>query len=150
MINAKLLQLVVDASQDGIVIAEQEGDDTIIIYANPAFEYLTGYQLEDILYQDCRFLQKNDTAQPELELIRDAIKNHEPCRAVLRNYRQDGTLFWNELSITPVFNNADNLMYFIGIQKDVSATIQAQQRIADLEAELIQLKHQLASHNVMD
>lgn len=143
MINAKLLQLVVDASQDGIVIAEQEGDDTIIIYANPAFEKLTGYQLEHILYQDCRFLQQGDTDQPELKTIREAIKNRRPCRAVLRNYRQDGSLFWNELSITPVFNEADNLMYFIGIQKDVSAEIQTQERIQALEVELKQLKQHL-------
>ena len=60
MINAKLLQLVIDASNDGIVVAEQEGDDNILIYANPAFERLTGYSVDDILYQDCRFLQAGD------------------------------------------------------------------------------------------
>ena len=56
MINAKLLQLVVNASNDGIVVAEQEGDDNILIYVNPAFEALTGYCADEILYQDCRFL----------------------------------------------------------------------------------------------
>ena len=55
MINAKLLQLVIEASNDGIVVAEQEGDDNILIYANPAFERLTGYAVDDILYRDCRF-----------------------------------------------------------------------------------------------
>ena len=54
MINAKLLQMVINASNDGIVVAEQEGEDNILIYANPAFERLTGYQAQDILYQDCR------------------------------------------------------------------------------------------------
>jgi PAS domain-containing protein len=63
MINAKLLQLVVDASNDGIVVAEQEGEDNILIYANAAFERLTGYSCDDILYQDCRFLQAGDRAQ---------------------------------------------------------------------------------------
>lgn len=57
MINANLLQRVVEASNDGIVVAEQEGEDHILIYANPAFETLTGYGSEEILYQDCRFLQ---------------------------------------------------------------------------------------------
>ncbi|EMV9186412.1 PAS domain-containing protein, partial [Escherichia coli] len=56
MINAKLLQLMVEASNDGIVVAEQEGEDSILIYANAAFERLTGYAVDDILYQDCRFL----------------------------------------------------------------------------------------------
>ncbi|MEB0042730.1 MULTISPECIES: PAS domain-containing protein [unclassified Pseudomonas] len=136
MINAKLLQLVINASNDGIVVAEQEGDDNILIYANKAFEALTGYQVDDILYRDCRFLQSGDRDQPGLELIRQAIAAGSPCRTVLRNYRKDGTAFWNELSITPVFNAADQLTYFIGIQKNVTEQVEAQLRVVELEAEL--------------
>ena len=66
MINAKLLQLVVNASNDGIVVAEKEGDDNILIYVNPAFEALTGYSADEILYQDCRFLQGDDRDQEAL------------------------------------------------------------------------------------
>ncbi|QJD58383.1 PAS domain-containing protein [Pseudomonas sp. gcc21] len=144
MINAKLLQRVVEASNDGIVVAEQEGDDNILIYANPAFQRLTGYQVDDILYQDCRFLQNGDRDQPGLAAIREAIQNGHPCRQVLRNYRQDATAFWNELSITPVFNEADQLTYFIGIQRDVSTEVETQNRVRELEAEVAELKHQLA------
>ena len=136
MINAKLLQLVVNASNDGIVVAEQEGDDNILIYVNQAFETLTGYCEEDILYRDCRFLQADDRDQTALDVIRKAIAQGQPCRQVLRNYRKDGSSFWNELSITPVFNEADQLTYFIGIQKNVSDQIEAQQRVVELEAEL--------------
>jgi hypothetical protein len=63
---------------------------------------------------------------------------------VIRNYRKDGSVFWNELSITPVFNEADQLTYFIGIQKDVSAQVAAEQRIGELEAELSELRAELA------
>ena len=117
MINARLLQRMVDASQDGIVVAEQEGEDNILIYANNAFETLTGYSRDDILYQDCRFLQAGDRDQQGLQLIREAIASGQPTRQILRNYRKDGTHFWNELSITPVFNENDKLTYFIGVQK---------------------------------
>jgi len=144
MINAKLLQLVINASNDGIVVAEQEGDDNILIYANPAFERLTGYSADDILYQDCRFLQAGDRQQAGLDAIREAAKEKRPCRQVIRNYRKDGSVFWNELSITPVFNEADQLTYFIGIQKDVSAQVAAEQRIGELEAELSELRAELA------
>ena len=144
MINAQLLQLVVDASNDGIVVAEQEGDDNILIYANPAFERLTGYASDDILYQDCRFLQAGDRDQKALQLIREAVEQRKPCRQVLRNYRKDGSLFWNELSITPVFNDSDQLTYFIGIQKDVSGEMQALARVEKLEAEVARLKALLA------
>ncbi|MCI8209655.1 histidine kinase [Pseudomonas sp. S25] len=145
MINAKLLQLVVDASNDGIVVAEQEGEDNILIYANKAFETLTGYAVDDILYQDCRFMQGDDRQQAALDLIREALINKQPCRQILRNYRKDGSLFWNELSITPVFNEADQLTYFIGIQKNVTQQIEAEQRVVELEAELKQAREEIAS-----
>ncbi|GGD11069.1 PAS domain-containing protein [Halopseudomonas salina] len=143
MINAKLLQLVVDASNDGIVVAEQEGDDNILIYVNKAFERLTGYGTDEILYQDCRFLQMEDRDQEGLRAIRDAVKKGEPSRQILRNYRKDGTMFWNELSITPVYNQADQLTYFIGIQKDVTGQVQAEQRVAELEKEVAELRANL-------
>jgi PAS domain S-box-containing protein len=138
MINAKLLQLVVDASNDGIVVAEHEGNDNILIYANKAFERLTGFSAEEILYQDCRFLQGDNRDQLARKVIREALNNGQPCRQILRNYRKDGTSFWNELSITPVFNEGEKLMYFIGIQKDVTEQILAQQKVVELQAELAQ------------
>jgi PAS domain S-box-containing protein len=144
MIDAELLKLMVETSDDGIVIAEQEGDENILIYANPAFQRLTGYSVDDILYQDCRFLQGDDRDQAGLAVIREAIKNHHPCRQIIRNYRKDGSAFWNELSITPVFNDADQLTYYIGIQKDVSAEFEAVARVRELEAEVEHLKVQLA------
>lgn len=144
MIDAELLKLVVEASNDGIVVAEQEGDENILIYANPAFQRLTGYSVDDILYQDCRFLQGDDRNQAGLTVIREALRNQLPCRQVIRNYRKDGSAFWNELSITPVFNDTDQLTYFIGIQKDVSVEVEAKERVRELEAEVAQLKRQLA------
>lgn len=140
MINAKLLQLVVNASNDGIVVAEQEGDDNILIYVNPAFEALTGYSADEILYQDCRFLQGDDRDQDALRQLRDAISAGQPCRVTLRNYRKDGSLFWNELSVTPVLNDADQLTYFIGIQKDVTARVEAEHRAEALQKELDTLR----------
>ena len=146
MINSRLLQRMVDASQDGIVIAEQEGEDNILIYVNKAFETLTGYSSDDILYQDCRFLQAGDRDQIGLQLVREAIASGQPTRQVLRNYRKDGSHFWNELSITPVFNENDQLTYFIGVQKDVTAQVKAQQRVAQLEAELAEVNAELQAY----
>lgn len=141
MINATLLQRMIDASNDGIVVAEQEGDeDTILIYVNPAFERLSGYEANDILYRDCRFLQGEDRDQPALARIRQALNSRQPCREVLRNYRKDGSVFWNELSITPVFNEADQLTYFIGIQKDVTRQVEAEQQVAELKQQLAEAR----------
>lgn len=136
MINAQLLLAVIDASNDGIVVAEQEGEDTILIYVNAAFERLTGYPREEILYQDCRFLQGQDRDQLARTRVRKAIAEGRACREVLRNYRKDGSAFWNELSITPVYNEADSRTYFIGIQKDVSRQVELEHELASLRARL--------------
>ena len=132
MINAQLLQSMVDASNDGIVVAEQEGDDTILIYVNAAFERLTGYSRDEILYQDCRFLQADDRDQLGRARIRKALAEGRPCREVLRNYRKDGSPFWNELSITPVRHDTEQRTYFIGIQKDVTRQVELERELAKL------------------
>ncbi|EIK95272.1 sensory box protein [Pseudomonas sp. M47T1] len=145
MINAKLLQRMMDASNDGIVVAEQEGNDNILIYVNPAFERLTGYTANEILYQDCRFLQNGDRDESVLQLIRQAIDQGQPCRQRLRNFRKDGTAFWNELSITPVYNESDKLTYFIGIQKDVTEQVEAQQQVEQLQRQLDEARAQIVA-----
>lgn len=144
MINAQLMQMVINASNDGIVIAEREGKDKPLIYVNPAFERMTGYTLDDILYQDCRFLQSGDRDQPALMAIREALERGGSCRETLRNYRKDGSHFWNELSLSTVYNVADKQTYFVGVQKDVTLQVKAQQRVAQLETELAQVKAELA------
>jgi PAS domain S-box-containing protein len=139
-IDLDLLKKAVDASSEGIVIAEREGDDNILIYVNKAFERLTGYEADEILFQDCRFLQAGDRDQQALNDLKVALEHDESARVVIRNYRKDGSLFWNELSISPVFNELDQLMYYIGVQKDVTAQIAAEQRADKAEEELRLLK----------
>ena len=143
-LDPELIQHLLDASNDGIVVAEQEGDDHIMIYVNEAFEQLTGYHRDEILYQDCRFLQGDDRDQEAIEAIREALRNDEPCRVVLRNYRKDGSQFWNELSITPVVHSRDQLTYYIGIQKDVTARIEAEHEADKLRSELDRLRQNSA------
>jgi len=146
MINAQLLQMVINASNDGIVIAEKEGEqDNILIYVNPAFERLTGYTSEEILYQDCRFLQSGDRDQEALSIIRAALNNEGSCREILRNYRKDGTPFWNELSLSTVKNPSDGQTYFVGVQKDVTTQVKAQQRVAQLETQLAEALAELSA-----
>lgn len=146
MINASLLQMVINASNDGIVVAEKEGEqDNILIYVNPAFERMTGYSSEEILYQDCRFLQAGDRDQASLQLIRETLREGGSCREILRNYKKDGTPFWNELSLSTIKNADDGQTYFIGVQKDVTVQVKAQQRVAQLEAQVAALQSELAA-----
>jgi hypothetical protein len=72
------------------------------------------------------------------------LKEGGACREVLRNYRKDGTPFWNELSLSTVKNQADGHTYFVGVQKDVTAQVKAQQRVAQLERELAEARETIA------
>lgn len=137
-----LLQLV-ESAQDGIVVAEKEGDDTILVYVNPAFERLTGYSADEILYQDCRFLQGADTDITSVKVIRQAIDDQSPVRTVLKNYRKDGSVFWNELSVTPFYDELDQITYYIGIQKDVTAHVELALELEAARETIQQLHKQL-------
>ncbi|MNL62582.1 Blue-light photoreceptor [compost metagenome] len=78
-------------------------------------------------------------------MIRTALDSQGSCREILRNYRKDGTPFWNELSLSTVKNPHDGQVYFVGVQKDVTVQVKAQQRVAQLEAQLAEVQAELAA-----
>jgi PAS domain S-box-containing protein len=125
------LERAVESSRNGIVITDPRLPDNPIVYVNKGFLELTGYGLDEILGQNCRFLQGMDRNQPEIQLIREAIAQGRPCLTLLRNYKKDGTLFWNELSLSPVYDADGVLINYIGVQDDVTARKEAERRVAD-------------------
>jgi adenylate cyclase len=116
---ANLLLKVIYSSADSVVVTDARQPDNPIIFVNPAFERLTGYTQDEIIGRNCRFLQAADTDQPGRRQIRGAILMGTECRTVLRNYRKDGSIFYNELSITPVFDSQGRPQYFLGVQHEV-------------------------------
>ncbi|HSY35549.1 MAG TPA: diguanylate cyclase [Acidobacteriaceae bacterium] len=116
---------VLDCVTDSISIADAHLPDLPLTYVNPAFERMTGYTASEVCGRNCRFLQGTDTDQPALAEIRAALRGGKAARVVLRNYRKDGTLFWNELHLYPIRDHAGNLAHFVGIQNDVTAQIAA-------------------------
>ena len=116
----RLLDRAVAASSNGIVITDPNLPDNPIVYVNPAFEKTTGYTMEEAMGRNCRFLQGEDRDQPAIEELRACIREGQECRVVLRNYRSDGTRFWNELYVSPVHDDAGNLTNFVGVQNDVT------------------------------
>lgn len=128
-----LLERAVNASSNGIVIADALGLDNPVIYTNPSFERQTGYTFNEIVGCNCRFLQGADTDQPALHGLRTALEEARECHAVLRNYRKDGTLFWNELHIAPVRNTEGYLTNFIGIVTDITERKLAEEALRDSE-----------------
>jgi rsbT co-antagonist protein RsbR len=111
---------------NGISISDATKPDNPLIYVNPAFEHMTGYTAEDTLGKNCRFLQGPDTDPAAIEAIRAAIREGRSCLVTLLNYRKDGTPFWNEFSIAPIYDDNGTLTNFVGIQQDVTARVQAE------------------------
>ena len=118
--DLSLFAAVLDATATGVAITDHQQPDEPIIYCNPAFEILSGYSRDSIIGRNCRFLQANDRNQKARQIVRDAIKNGVSARVELRNYRTDGTLFWNDLIISPVKNKEGVVTHFVGIQTDIS------------------------------
>ncbi|MBO3458099.1 PAS domain S-box protein [Aetokthonos hydrillicola Thurmond2011] len=116
----QLRDRAIAASNNGIVICDVTLPDCPMIYANPAFERITGYSVAEVIGKNCRFLHGSDSNQPELKKLASAIQQAKGCTVVLRNYRKDGSLFWNELSISPVYDSNGKFTHYIGIQTDIT------------------------------
>jgi PAS domain S-box-containing protein len=128
----RLLERAVTASTNSIVITDPNQPDDPIVYANPAFERTTGYAAQDVLGRNCRFLQREDRGQPALGELKAALCEGRHCTVVLRNYRKDGTLFWNELSIYPVRDEVGRMTNFVGVQNDVTERIRAEEILSEM------------------
>jgi PAS domain S-box-containing protein len=115
-----LLTKALDATITGVILTDNRLPDNPIIFCNLAFEKLSGYLRDEIIGHNCRFLQREDRNQKERMVIKEAIKKGESCVVNIRNYKKDGTLFYNELYLSPVKDESGNVTNFIGVQNDVS------------------------------
>ena len=117
----------------GISVSNAQHHDMPLVYVNPAFEAMTGYSLEDVIGKNCRFLQYDDHNQPGLTLVREALIAHREVKATIRNYRKDGSSFWNELSLAPIFNQDGELTHYVGIQTDVTSRVEFEAALRESE-----------------
>ena len=104
-------------------ISDPRLPDNPLVFVNPAFERTTGYSWEEVKGSNCRFLQGRGTDPAAVQRIRDAIADEEHAVILLLNRRKDGTAFWNELSLSPVYDGAGGLTHFVGIQADVTGRV---------------------------
>ena len=143
-ISASLLAKAVDQSVDGIIIADARKPDLPLVYVNVGFEKMTGYSSREVLGKNCRFLQGEDRMQPSIEVVREAVKNGESCVVMLRNFRKDGSLFWNEFNMSPVRDNGGVVTHFIGVLKDVTARVEMLTHLRQSKLALQNANHQLS------
>lgn len=117
-IDPQLLKSLVETAPDGVTLCDAASGDWQVTYANRAMEQLTGYPAEAIVGRNLRFLQAEDREQEGLAVIRSALRDGVSCRATLRNYRRDGTLFWNEVSLAPLRSPDGQITHFAGFHRE--------------------------------
>ncbi|WP_243737198.1 sensor domain-containing protein [Halomonas ventosae] len=126
----RILESSVASSVNGVVICDALQPDLPIVYVNPAFERITGYSREQAMGRNCRFLQGENTESRAILRLREGIALERNVHIVIRNYRQDGTTFWNDLYISPVRDDRGKVTHFIGVQNDISTQREYQSRLA--------------------
>ncbi|MCO8121294.1 PAS domain-containing protein [Stieleria sp. TO1_6] len=134
-LQLRMHHLAMEATLNGIVITDPNQADNPITYANPGFSQLTGYEREDVIGRNCRFLQGELTDPDTVKQIHQAVRAGSACRATILNYRKDGTSFWNDLQITPVFDENRELTSLVGVQQDVTDRIKVQRALQEANLE---------------
>jgi diguanylate cyclase (GGDEF)-like protein/PAS domain S-box-containing protein len=127
--SAESWREVVSAAPEGIVVCDATVADMPVVYANAAFAQLCGYPVAALLGTNLRILQAADRDQEGRQRMRDAIARGESCRVMIRNYRPDGSLFWNEMLIQPMRDAASNrIIHWVAFCRDASERLRTHDR----------------------
>lgn len=127
--SCRLNSQAVASSANGVMITVNTGSGNPITYVNPAFERITGFTADEVLGRDPRFLLWNDRDQMGIHDMVSALREQREARVLLRNYRKDGTLFWNELSLAPVREPDGSVSHYVGILNDLTERVRYEQQL---------------------
>lgn len=132
----KITNQAIEAATNGIIVTDYQQNDNPIIYVNTAFEKITGYSKEEVIGKNCRFLRGSDENQESLEKIRLAVREGSECKVLLRNYKKNGSIFWNELTVTPVKDESGKVKFFVGVQQDVTERVKIEKDLEESRSKL--------------
>ncbi len=119
--DPNLLKQLVEAAPDAVTLCEARDGQWVAVFVNPAMEQLTGYAADQIVGRNLRFLQADDHDQEGIAKVRTALREGQPCQTLLRNYRSDGTLFWNELRLVPLRSASGAITHFASFHREGGA-----------------------------
>lgn len=125
-----ILERSINVSTNGIVISDAGEDHSPIIYANDAFQRMSGYSADEMVGKSCDFLVGPKTAPESIEKVRTALKQRVECAVDVMHYRKDGTAFWDELQLAPVADSEGKVTHFIGIHQDITERMEHREQLA--------------------
>jgi two-component system cell cycle response regulator len=129
-LDRDLYRRLVDTSPEGVVLVDAQQPDHPVVYANPGFEALTGYAAAELIGKNLRMLQRDDREQDARHRLREALARGGSCRVLLRNYRKDGTIFWNEMTVLPLLDAEGRVTHFAGHHRDAGERLRIDPRLS--------------------
>jgi len=139
----RLRDRAIAASSNGIFITDPTQPGSPIIFANSAFERLTGYAPQEILGYSYRFLQGPDTDPAAFVQIHQALQEKREGRVVMKSFGKDGTVHWNDVIIAPIHDENGHVTHFVGVLTDITDRKQGEEALRESEARLVQFLHAL-------
>jgi diguanylate cyclase (GGDEF)-like protein/PAS domain S-box-containing protein len=124
----EVFQRLVEQSPDGVVVCERGSDGWPVVFSNRAFERLTGYSDHELRGRDLRLLQGQDRDQEQRQRLRQALTDGTSCRVLMRNYRSDGTQFWNEFVLVPLNDASGAITHFVSFHRNAAERLRIEQR----------------------
>jgi two-component system cell cycle response regulator len=128
--DQELYRRLVESSPEGVVLIDAQGADHPVLYVNPAFETLTGYSAAELIGRNLRLLQTDDREQDGRHRLREAMSRGETCRVLLRNYRKDGSLFWNEMTVMPLRHPDGCVTHYAGHHRDAGERLRIDPKVS--------------------
>jgi diguanylate cyclase (GGDEF)-like protein/PAS domain S-box-containing protein len=125
----RLRNRALEASVNSVMIVEPDAGGPKVVYVNPAFERITGYTPGEVIGRSPRFLHRDDSGQPGLEMLRAALREGREGTARIRNYRKDGTMFWLDLRVAPVRDDAGQVTHYVSAGSDVTDRVRYEEEI---------------------
>ena len=135
-IDESLKTRTMDEAPVGITIADATEPDMPLVYVNAAFERITGYPPEYAVGRNCRFLQGDATREEPIAEMRAAIEAGEATSVEIRNYRRNGELFWNEVTIAPLRDAGGDITHYVGFQREITRRKQAERAATERAARI--------------
>lgn len=127
------LTAVADHLKSSVLILYPDGEDAFVVFANRAFTKLTGYSFEEAEGKDFCFFQGEASSTEAIERCRRAIKTRNTAKVEFLSYRKDGSTFWNEMSINPIFDADGDIRFFVILQNDVTDRKLAERKLLESE-----------------
>lgn len=130
ILDVDFYRRLLESSPEGMVLVDALQAEHPVVYANPGFELLTGYAAAELVGKNLRMLQGTDRDQDARHRLREALGRGESCRILLRNYRKDGTVFWNEMTVVPLRDVDGRITHWAGHHRDAGERLRIDPKLS--------------------